>query len=228
MKMTAPPCTACGGIFACVRCEQTLRKQLRSMHEVDHLMMNAGDSSGVHHFFDETKAKALYATSYPVGPRRGAMIDLGRAVVLECFAPYRDDAGTLPFVPMPFDGTTLLHDIGRRKDLDPREIERCKAGLCDCDTYPTGWVLPRAAVRALLNVTDSYLNDHGRQLPGLIGGSWALLFDTVSFMGQCYFNTNFVLPTRKASRRARSHRARLRSSPGWTRAQPAKPHRRRR
>jgi len=198
------------------------------MHEVDHLMMTAGDSSGGHHFFDETKEHALYAASYPVGPRGGAMIDLGRAVELECFAHYRDDAGTLPFVPMPFDGATLLHDIGRKKDVDPREIERCKAGMCRCDSYPTGWVLPRPAIRALLNGTDSYLNDHGRQLPGLIGGSWALLYDTLTFMRDCYFNAAFLLPTREESREARGQRTRSRSSAGWSHAHPEHARRRRR
>jgi len=226
--MAAPACTVCGGIFACTNCERSLRKQFSEMHEVDHLMMNAGGSSGVHHYFDEAKMQALYTTSFRVGPRGGAMIDFGRAVELECFAPYSDDAGMLPFAPMPFDGSTLLHDIGRKKDIDPYEIERCKTGRCRCDTYTTGWVLPRAAIRALLNVTDFYINDHGRQLPGLIGGSWALLYDTVSFMRQCYFNAAFALPKREESREARAHRARSRASVGWTRVHPAHARRRRR
>src|SRR6185503_16789452 len=103
--------------------------------------------------------EALYASRLPVGPRGGAMIDFGRAVVLECFAPFRDETGELPFVPMPFDGATLLHDIGRKKNLDPWEVESCTRGVCRCDDYPSGWVLPRAAVRAVLGITDSFLND---------------------------------------------------------------------
>jgi Phage integrase, N-terminal SAM-like domain len=82
-----------------------------------------------------------------------------------------DLIGTLPFVLMPFDGTMLLHDVGRKKDLDRREIERCKAGMCRCDMYPTGWVLPSPAARALPATMDSFLNDHGRQLPSLVGSS---------------------------------------------------------
>jgi|GEM_PF-3292530 len=224
----APSCGACGGVFVCVNCQRTLRKQLATMHEVEHVMMNAGDSSGVHRFFDAAKAQALYASRFPIGPRGGAMIDFGRAVVLECFVPYRDDFVTLPFLPMSFCGTTLLHNAGCKKDIDPREIERCKIGLCRCDMYPTGWVLPRPVIRALLNVTDFFLNDHGRQLPGLVGGSWALLYDTVSFMRQCYFNAAFLLPTRAESREARAHRTRSRSSVGWTHAHPEHTRRRRR
>lgn len=220
-KMAAPSCGGCGSIFACINCERTLRKQFATMHEVDlqHLVMNAGEISGVHRYFDEAKLQALYTTTYPVGPSGGAMIDFGRAVVLECFLPYRDDAGTLPFVPMPFDGTTLLHDVGRKRDIDAREIERCKAGMCRCDMYPTGWVLPRPAARALLGTTDSFLNDHGRQLPGLVGGSWALVYDTLSFMRQLYFNATFTLPKREESREARAERARARST-GWKHIHP--------
>ncbi len=188
-------------------------------------MMNAGEVSGVRCFFDEGKMQTLYATTYPAGPRGGAMIDLGRAVVLESFAPYRDDAGTLPFVPMPFDGATLLHDIGRKKELDPREIECCKVGLCRCDTYPTGWVLPRPAIRALLNVTDSYLNDHGRQLPGLVGGSWTLLYDTLTFMRELYFNAAFTVPKREESREARAAYTLSRSE--WKHTRPEHARRRR-
>jgi len=74
-------------------------------------------------------------------------------------------------------------------------------------------------------VADFYLNDHGRQL---LGGSWALLYDTVSFMPDCYFNPAFLLPKREESREARAHRARSRSSAGWTHAHPARACRRRR
>ncbi len=63
----------------------------------------------------------------------------------------------------------------------------------------------------MLGVTDAFLNDHGRQLPGLIGGSWALAFDTLTFMKECYFNTEFVVPTRAASRAARADREVTRS-----------------
>lgn len=71
MTMAAPSCSVCGGVFACINCERTLRKQFTAMHEVDHLMMNAGGVSGVHRFFDQAKARALYASHFPVGERGG-------------------------------------------------------------------------------------------------------------------------------------------------------------
>lgn len=226
-KMAAPACTVCGGIFACTNCERSLRKQFSEMHEVDHLMMNAGGSSGVHRYFDEAKMQTLYATTFPVGPRGGALIDFGNAVVLECCLPYKEpDGSVLPFMPYPLSGD-IVHDIGRKKEVAPWELDACTTGRCRCISRPTGWRLTRPIVRALLGVTDSWLNDHGRQLPGLIGSSWALTYDTRTFMERLYF-ANFVLPKREESREARAHRARSRSSAGWTHAHLAHARRRRR
>jgi hypothetical protein len=197
-----------GSIFACINCERTLRNQFATMHVVDlqHLVMNAGNFSGVHRFFDESKLQALYATTFPFGPSAGAMIDFGRAGVLECFLPYSRRRR---------NAAVRSHAL-RRQDAPSRcwpqeghrraEIERCKAGMCRCDMYPAGWVLPRPAACALLGTTDSFLNDHGRQLPGLVGGSWALVYDTLSFMRQLYFNATFTLPKREESREARANR----------------------
>jgi hypothetical protein len=80
----------------------------------------------------------------------------------------------------------------------------------------------------MLGVSDSWLNDHGRQLPGLINSSWALAYHTRAFMQEVYF-ADFLLPKREESREARAHRARSRSSAGWTHTHPehARRHRRR-
>jgi hypothetical protein len=196
------------------------------MRGENHLMMNAGESSGVHRFFDEKKAQALYATHFPTGERGGAIIDFGNAIALECYMPYEEPNGlVLPFMPMPLRGA-IVHDIGRRKQVAPRELEACERGRCRCKSRPTGWRLTRPIVRALLSVTDSWLNDHGRQLAGLIGGSWALAYDTRMFMQEVYF-ADFLLPTREESREARACRTRSRASVGWTRTLPTHARRRR-
>ena len=226
MTMAAPSCTACGGVFACTNCERTLRKQFSAMHEVDHLMMNAGETSGVHRFFDAAKAQALYASRFPIGERGGAMIDFGRAVVVECYLPFKLPSGLeLPYVPLPLNGE-IVHDIGRKKDIALWELEACKSGYCRCKSRPTGWRLTRPIVRALLNVTDSFINDHGRLLPGALG-AWELEWHTVTFMRDCFFNPNFVLPKREESREARAERARSRST-AWKHTHPEHARRRRR
>jgi len=215
MTTTAPPCGKCGGRFACTNCERTLRTQLAAMRDEDHLMMSAGGFSGVHPFFDEAKVQALYATSFPIGPRRGAMIDLGNAVVVESWLPYREPSGlVLPFVPMPFTGREIVHDIGRKQTVERWELEACERRQCRCASRPTGWLITRPIVRALLAVTDHALNDWGRVLPGALP-VWGLAWDTLTFMRHCYFNPQFVLPKRDESREARAARARSRSSVGW-------------
>ena len=128
---------------------------------------------------------------------------------MECYLPYKEPDGfTLPFMPLPLDGS-IIHDIARKKEVAPWELEACERGHCRCNSRPTGWRLVRPIVRAMLSVTDSWLNDHGRQLPGLVGSSWALAYDTRTFMERVYF-ANFVLPKREESREARAHRARSR------------------
>ena len=226
-KMAAPACTVCGGVFACTNCERSLRRQFAEMHEVDHLMMKAGGVSGVHRYFDETKLQALYASTFPIGPRGGALIDFGNAIVLECHLPYKEPSGLiLPFVPLPFTGRDIVHDIGRKKEVTRRELENCEHGYCQCTNRPTGWQLTRPIVRAMLNVTDSFLNDRGRCLPGALSG-WSLAWDTLTFMKDCYFNPAFVLPKRDEGREARADRARSRSSGGWKHLHPEHAFRRR-
>ena len=225
--MAAPACTSCCGVFVCANCERPLRKQLAEMHEVDHLMMTAGVSSGGHRSFDESKLQALYTTTFPTGRRGGALIEFGNAIVLECFLPYKEPGLVLPFVPYPFDGRDVVHDIGRKREVTVSELDACALGRCRCDSRPTGWRLTRPIVRALLDVTDSWLNDHGRLLPGLIGSSWALAYDTRTFMEQVYF-ANFLLPKRDESRELRAERTRSRASAAWSHRHPEHDQRRRR
>lgn len=208
MKMTAPACNRCGGVFVCVNCEQLLRKQLATMSEVDQ-MVNAGESPGVHRIINES----LYETKFATGPRGGALINFGRGIILESFVPYVEEktGETYPFMPLPLTGRDIIHDIGRKKDISRWELDACERGTCRCDSRPSGWRLNRPIVRAMLGVTDAFLNDHGRQLPGVIGGSWALVFSTPAFMKECYFNAEFIIPTRAASRTARADREIARS-----------------
>jgi len=213
-------------MFACVNCERTLRKQLATMHEVDHTMMNAGGLSGVHRFFDEAKMEGLYATTFAVGPRGGAIVPVGNAITLECWLPYKDGSGiTLPFLPMPLSGREVVHDIGRKKAVARWELEACESGRCRCTARPTGWRLTRPIVRALLGISDHALNDCGRLLPGALPG-WALAWDTLTFMAGAYFNPEFVLPKREESRAVRAQRARSRSV-GWKHTHPEHARRRR-
>src|ERR1051326_1746677 len=202
----APPCDRCGGRHACTFCGRLLRTQLAAMSEVDHLILDAGGNLGVHRFFDAAKAQDFYTSRFEVGERGGAMIDFGNAIVLECFVPYlhEETGDTLPFMPLPLTGREIIHDIGRKRAVTRREREACEGGVCHCDSRPTGWRLTRPIVRALLGVTDSWINDHGRQLPGLISGSWELTYHTPTFMAEGYFNPEFVIPSRAASRAARS------------------------
>lgn len=62
--------------------------------------------------------------------------------------------------------------------------------------------LTRPMLRAMLGVTDAFLNEHGRDLPGVLP-TWALTVSTIPFMSECFFNPEFRFPTREASRSAR-------------------------
>lgn len=202
----APPCNKCGGRYVCAGCEQPLRTQLASL-ETPQQMPNGGSSPAVRQYLEAIQQRVPYTPTFPVGNRGGAMIDFGRAVILECALPFIEDSTgeAYPFVPLPLNGS-IVHDAGRKKEIDPWQLEACTKGFCRCDSRPTGWVLTRPIVRALLSVSDSYLNDRGRQIPGVLGGSWSLRFDTVTFMKEAYFNAEFILPTRAASRAARADR----------------------
>ena len=202
----APPCNKCGGRYVCAGCEQPLRTQLSSI-ETTESMPYGGSSSAVRQYLEAVKQRVPYTPTFPVGNRGGAMIDFGNAIVLECALPFIEDATgeAYPFMPLPLDGS-IVHDICRKKAIEPWELKACTTGFCRCDSRPTGWVLTRAIVRALLSASDAYLNDHGRQLPGVISGSWALKYHTPIFMKECFFNSEFILPTRAASRAARADR----------------------
>ena len=52
--------------------------------------------------------------------------------------------------------------IGRKRAVTRREKSVCEKDVCRCDRRPTGWRFTRPIVRALLGVTDSGINDHGR------------------------------------------------------------------
>lgn len=210
MTMAAPPCNKCGGMYSCRSCDQLLRKQLAAMHEVDHeLMANVGALPDVRDFLAAVAARSPYAMSFPTGEHGGAMLDLGRGVILECLLPYvvQGTRKVLPFMPRPFDGCTIVHDL-RETIVRPEDVAACKARRCDCDSKPTGWVLTRPILRAILNVSDPWLNDNGRLLPGVLP-TWNLTVSTPTFMER-FFDPDFSLPTRAVSRSVRAARARAR------------------
>lgn len=212
-------------MFVCAGCERTLRKQL-----AEHKDVIGGQSVALpanHHGFEMPGKQLDYTTTFPRGRRGGAIIDFGRAVVLEVFLPFVDDTTgeILPFCPMPLVGD-IVHDIGRKKEIDPRELDACQRGACCCDGRPTGWRITPAIARALLGCTESYLYDRGSQWPGRIPG-WQLSWDTVTFMREAYFNPEFVLPTREESRAALAARTRARSGGGCTHERSAPARRRR-
>lgn len=214
MKFAAPPCSTCGAMFGCTNCGRSLRRQLAAMSEIDHLALCAGDLSSTEGYFDVTTARMLYTSQFPIGPRGGAMIDFGRAIVLECLAPYTMEktGRTIPFMPLPLDGRTVIHDIGRTNAAKHWNVEACLSGICRCTNRPSGWRLTKPIIRAMLSCTNAFLHEHGRQLPGLISTSWELAYHTPIFMTECYFNPSFLLPTRTASRAARARRSRSRSA----------------
>jgi hypothetical protein len=197
-------------------CGRSLRTQLAAMSEIDHLALGAGDLSGTEGYFDATTARMLYASEFPIGPRGGAMIDFGRAIVLECLAPYTIEktGRTIPFMPLPLNGRTVIHDIGRTNAAKDWNVDACLRGTCRCTDRPSGWRLTKPIIRAMLNCTDAFLHERGRQLPGLISTSWELAYHAPIFMTECYFNPSFLLPTRAASRAARARRTSRRSI-GW-------------
>lgn len=210
MTMAAPSCSQCGGMYSCRNCDQLLRKQLATMHELDELVMtNVGSLPDVRDYLAAVAARSPYTMSFPTGEHGGALLDLGRAIIVECFVPYviPNTRKILPFMPRPFDGRAVVHDL-RDTIVRPENVERCKTGRCNCDSKPTGWVLTRPILRAILNVSDPWLNDNGRLLPGVLP-MWNLTVSTPTFMEQI-FDPDFSLPTRAVSRSVRAARARAR------------------
>lgn len=209
MKLLVPSCTSCGGRFACIGCERLLSRQFATMSEDDYAAMRVGGAPGAHRFARPDILDGLYASRFPVGPNGGALIDFGRAVVLECLFSYvvPTTKKVLAYVPRPFDGTTIVHDL-RATTVRPEDIAACKAGRCDCDSRPTGWVLTRPILRALLSVSDHWIREFGRLLPGALP-RWELAVATPVFM-ESFFDPTFRLPTRAISRPIRAARARAR------------------
>lgn len=199
----------------CACCERTLRRQLSSAPDSVH----AGDFSGVRQFFSPEALQRVYSTEFDRGPRGGALIPFGNAITLECFLPFEEPDGiSLPFMPMTLTGS-IVHDVGKKKAAKPYEVEACETGRCDCSDRPTGWIITRPIARALLSVTDSWLNDHGRSLAGLLNHSWALTYSTPEFMAETYFG-GMLIPTRAESRAARRAREAARAAAGWRHIHP--------
>ena len=111
--------------------------------------------------------EVTFARTFERGPHDGAMIDFGR-MKIECFLPYEDDEGGLPFLPIASE-------------------------------------LTRPMLRAILGVSDAFLNEHGGDLPGRLP-CWCLCVSTLPFMRDCYFDPEFLFPTRTAARAARRER----------------------
>jgi hypothetical protein len=199
--MTIPRCE-CGSPFRCVGCDALLRRAMAD--EVVSQPTKGGSLPDIQTYLRALKSGTPYEPVFPRGPRGGAVIDFGRAITLECFLPYEESGELYPFMPMPLLGD-VVHDIGRTKDALRWELDACMRGMCRCDDRPTGWKLTRPILRALLGVTDSYLHEHGRQLPGVMT-YWCLCVNTPEFMKEAFFNPEFVFPTRAASRAARASR----------------------
>lgn len=189
-----PVCPKCASEFECGACGYPLRKVRRdAVVTTSEVTVASAELRG---YLDSVARQSPYAATFEHGPRGGAMIAFGR-VKLECFLPFDNGDELLPFVPMPLDGS-VVHD-----DVRPSEKE-CNAGTCGCDR-PTGWRLTRPILRGMLGVSDAFLNEHGRDLPGVLP-TWSLNVDTVEFMRECYFNAEFRFPTRASSRAARRER----------------------
>lgn len=109
------------------------------MSEVDELLVtNVRDTPDVRDYLAAVEARSPYALSFPVGPRGAALVNFGRAIVLECFVPYVIPASRkrLALMPLPLIGQ-VIHDL-RETVVDPDDVELCLAGRCTCDSRPTG------------------------------------------------------------------------------------------
>jgi hypothetical protein len=197
--MNPPICANCTGIFVCGGCGKSLRSQLSA--ERRQLEGNAGD--GVPFRTSPIHLVSPYATTFKVGPRGGALVPLNAVLTIECFVPYEEKTGQAwPLMPMPFLGTEIIHTAGGKPSTAAQEFLACKRHECACDLRPNGWVLPRAVARAILGVSDAFMAEFGRALPGCLP-TWELQFSTPEFMKQVVFDPTFAAPTRAKSRAAR-------------------------
>lgn len=202
MRIVHPGC----GVFTCTGCDQLLTESLAEAllgkRCADDLAPPALNQIGsqppsVRRYLADVAERKEFLSGLERGPRGGAMIDFGSLIVLECYLPFvREQSGdNLPLVPMELTGE-LVHDLAKSSR------EACEAGLCDCDDRPEGWILTRPILRAMLGVTDSYLNEHSVELPGRLH-RWELTVSTLPFMRDFYFNPDFAFSTRKERRNAR-------------------------
>lgn len=186
----------CGG------CSRTLRSQLKSERgQCDRGAGVAGTPTS------SIRPVSPYASAFERGPRGGALVPLNAVLRIESFLPYYEEATgeVWPWMPMPFLGTETIHIAGGKPSTAAQEFRACQRGECDCDLRPSGWLLPRAVARAVVGVSDAFLAEFGRGLPGCLP-TWELQFSTPEFMKQVVFDPTFTLPTRASSRAARGRR----------------------
>jgi hypothetical protein len=197
-----PDCD-CGGKWGCYACGTPLRRKYAPTAPIT----NVWGTPDVRQYLEAIRDRAAYTPMFPTGDRGGAMLDLGDGNHLEVFLPWQDDrtGDVLPYMPMPLDGCTIIHDPARGRVPKPWEIEACRAGMCACDETATGWKLTRPLIRGLLGVSDSFLADHAGELPGRLP-CWCVCVNTVEFVKEALFNPVFKFPTREASRAARAAR----------------------
>ena len=75
--------------------------------------------------------------------------------------------------------------------------------MCRWDETATGWKLTRPLIRWLLGVSEAFVAEHGRDLPG-VQPCWCLCVSTPVFMREVVCNNEFRFPTREAARAARA------------------------
>lgn len=196
-----PDCD-CGGKWGCYECGSPLRRKYAPT-----IITNVWGSPDVRQYLEAIRDRAAYTPTFPTGDRGGALLDLGDGNRIEVFLPWQDEktGDVLPYLPMPLDGRTIIHDPARNRAPRPSEIAVCRAGTCRCEDTATGWKLTRPLIRGLLGVSEAFLAEHGRDLPG-VQPCWCLCVSTPVFMREVIFDNTFRFPTREAARAARAAR----------------------
>jgi hypothetical protein len=202
--MTAIYCPKCGGGFVCAECGFPLRKvPLEPSNDTSsnpnevHINTDLARNypAPLRQYLEAFRSRRPYVLEFPRGPRGGAVIDFGNMIRLECFLPYFDEEGALPFAVMPLDGSAV-------HDLERSERVLCESGSCNCER-PTGWKVTMPILRQLLGgVSSAFLHEHGQQLPGRLP-CWCTCVSTLPFLRECLFDSTFKFPTREASRAER-------------------------
>jgi hypothetical protein len=197
-----PDCD-CGGKWGCYECGTPLRRKLAPTENVP----NVWGSPDVRQYLEAIRDRGRYTTTFPIGARGGAVLDLGDGNRLEVLLPYVDEQSgdIVPYMPMELDGVTVIHDPGRGRRPTRGQIEACREGSCACDDTATGWKLTRPLIRGILGVSDGFVGEHGRDLPGVLP-CWCLCVSTPVFMREAIFDNTFRFPTREAARSARAER----------------------